>query len=248
MMRTDTIKPWARDEIDVRAGRYVSGVYLYMMLGVMVTALVAYALLGSGLMLSLAVNGGQGFALGIFVLQLGTVLAFRPVAERAGPGAVFGMFFFYSAITGVTVGYAGLIYRLPSIFNCFFAAALAFGGLAGFGHITRRNLGLVGTFCLQALMMMVIFSLVFMVASFFPALRSFLPAMDMSMGIVGLLVFSGLTAYESQRLRETAFNLARSDASEAVITRWTGYGALTMYLNFINLFFSLLRLFGDRRR
>ena len=248
MQRSAYSSVFSRDEVDARASRYVSGVYLYMMLGVMVTALVAYSLLASGIMLNLAVGGGSGFALGVFAAQFLTLMAFRPISQGAKPGAAMAMFFFYAALSGVTVGYAGLAYQLTSILNCFAIAALAFGGLAAFGHVTKRQLGMVGTFCMQALFMLVLFSLVFVVASFFPAMRAFLPAMDRTLAIVGLLVFSGLTAWESQMVRQTGYSLATSEASDSAIARYTAHGALTMYLNFLNLFLSLLRLFGDRRR
>ena len=96
-------------------------------------------------------------------------------------------------------------------------------------------------------MMTFVFSLLYVFGTMIPALRSFMPAMNSTLGVVGILVFSGLTAYESQKLRTVAYSLAQGDAGERSVSLYVSHGALTMYLNFINLFFSLLRLFGRRR-
>jgi len=238
----------ARDQVDVRAGKYITGVYVRMMLGVLLSAVVAYALIASGLMYQIMATAGTGFALGIFVLQFATVMMFRPMVQSASAGKVKALYYFYAAITGVTVGFVGIIYTAASILNIFAAAAFAFGGLAAFGHSTKRNLGVVGTFCIQALWMTIGLSLIYMLSSFVPFLRPFAQTLNITTGILGVLVFSGLTAYESQLLNQNAYSLARSNADEGSISLYTTSGALTMYLNFINLFFSLLRLFGDRRR
>ncbi|MCX6106979.1 MAG: Bax inhibitor-1 family protein [Proteobacteria bacterium] len=238
----------ARDQVDVRAGKYITGVYVRMMLGVLLSAAVAYALIASGLMYQIMATAGTGFALGIFVLQFATVMMFRPMVQSASAGKVKALYYFYAAITGVTVGFVGIIYTAASILNIFAAAAFAFGGLAAFGYSTKRNLGVVGTFCVQALWMTIGLSLIYMLSSFVPFLRPFAQTLNITTGILGVLVFSGLTAYESQMLSQKAYSLARSNADEGTISLYTTTGALTMYLNFINLFFSLLRLFGDRRR
>jgi FtsH-binding integral membrane protein len=219
-----------------------------MMLGVLLSAVVAYALIVSGLMYQIMATAGTGFALGIFVLQFATVMMFRPMMQSASAGKVKALYYFYAAITGVTVGFVGIIYTAASILNIFAAAAFAFGGLAAFGYSTKRNLGVVGTFCIQALWMTIGLSLIYMLSSFVPFLRPFAQTLNITTGILGVLVFSGLTAYESQLLSQNAYSLARSNADEGTISLYTTSGALTMYLNFINLFFSLLRLFGDRRR
>ncbi len=231
-------------ETDRRASRYVTGVYVQMMMGVAVTALVAYALVASGVMMMLATQGGSAFTWGVFLLQIGTVLMFGPMMQRASLPAVKGLFFFYAAITGVTVGYAGLVYQLGTMMSVFLVASMAFGGLAMFGYVTKRNLGVVGTFCMQALWMVIGMSLLYAVGSMFPAASAYMPALNITTGLIGTVVFAGLTAYESQRLRETAYSLAANGSTERSLGIYTTAGALTMYLNFVNLFFSLLRLTG----
>lgn len=247
MAQVDVLRSNARDEIDARASVIISGVYQQMMAGILLTGLVAYALVVSGLMESIAIQGGRGASLGIFVLQIGTVMMFQPLVRAQSAGKLKGLFFFYAAVTGLTVGYVSLIYTVASILNVFFAASFAFAGLAMFGHVTKRNLGVVGTFCLQALWMVIGMSLLQWVASFIPALSGFVPAWNMMTGLLGVVVFSGLTAYESQSIRKSAYSLADARAGEIAVSLFTSSGALTMYLNFVNLFFSLLRLSGRRR-
>ena len=247
MEKTHPLKVTLRTETDVLASKYIAGVYMQMMAGILLTALVAYGLVMSGLMEQIAVTGGRGVSMGILILQFGTIMMFRPIMERASPIAMQGLFFFYAAITGVTLGYVGLAYTLTSILNVFGAASFAFGGLAIFGYVTNRNLGVVGTFCLQALWMSFGMSLLYLAGSFFPAFAPYMPALNMMTGLVGVVVFSGLTAYESQTLKQSAYSLAQGRTDERTAAVYTTWGALTMYLNFMNLFFSLLRLFGRRR-
>lgn len=246
MQSTSTLRVGARDEVDVRASKYITGVYVRMMFGVLVTALVGYTLDETGIMYQLAA-AGPAFGWGILILQFGTIMMFRPMMQSASPAKIKALFFFYAAITGITVGFVGLVYTAASIMNVFAAAAFAFGGLAAFGYTTNRNLGVIGTFCIQALWMTIGLSLLYAVGSFIPFMRPFMETLNITTGILGVLVFSGLTAYESQLLKTNAYSLARSNADERSISVYTTSGALIMYLNFINLFFSLLRLFGRRR-
>src|SRR5262245_45936939 len=104
-----------RDEIDVRAGRYINGVYLQMMWGVLLTALVAYGLVVTDALRLMLVSYGSGLAWGIFAIQLGTIVLFRPMSAKMGAGGARMLFFFYCAITGVTVGIAALMFTLASL-------------------------------------------------------------------------------------------------------------------------------------
>lgn len=247
MQNSDSIRAGFRDDVDVRASRYINGVYAQMCFGVLVTALVAYALVVTGVLPQMLAAGGSALMWGVIILQFGTIMAFGPLSQRLSPVGVKALFFFYAGITGWTLGVAAMIFTTASLMNVFATAALAFGGLAAFGHITKKNLGFIGTFCLQALWMLVFFGLFYAVAQYIPAIGPYMPSMNITLGLLGIIVFSGITAYEAQKVRETGYSLARSDANEASIGRYTSFGALNMYLNFINLFFSLLRLMGRRR-
>jgi uncharacterized protein len=247
MERAIPLPASAKSEVDTKASIYISGVYLQMTAGILLTTLVAYALILTGVMDTIAIQGGRGVFLGIIALQFGTIMMAKPMVRSQNAAVLKGLFFFYAAITGLTVGYVTLVYTMASILNVFFSTAFAFAGLAAFGHLTKRNLGVVGTFCLQALWMVIGMSLIQLVASFVPALNGYLPAWNMMSGLLGVLVFSGLTAYESQLVRTSAYQLAQSPHSETASSIFTSAFALAMYLNFINMFFSLLRLTGRRR-
>ncbi len=247
MQNTDVINGFTRDSVDVRASALISGVYLQMTAGVLLTGLVAYALVVTGLIDVIAFQGGRAAMWGVIILQFGTIMMFGPLAASQNAGKLKALFFFYAAITGITVGYVTLIYTMTSILNVFFSASLAFSGLAMFGHVTKRNLGVVGTFCLQALWMVIAMSLIQAVLSYFPSASGIIPAMNTMTGLLGVVVFSGLTAYESQAVRQSAYSMADRGIGGTQVSIYTTSSALTMYLNFVNLFFSLLRLFGRRR-
>lgn len=236
-----------KSDVDVRASRYMRGVYLLMASGVALSGLVAYTLLATGLMTSLVMTGGQAFAWGVFGVQLLTLLAFGPIAQNASIGMLYGLFYFYAAVTGVTLGFAGMVYSAASMVNIFFMAAFAFAGLVVFGQFTKRSLGVVGTFASQALLMLLAMSLIFAVLTLVPAAAPYLPSLDFGLASIGIVVFAGLTAYESQKVRRMAYELAEQTVSDQTEARYTVIFALNMYLNFINIFLNALRLFGRRR-
>lgn len=236
-----------KSEIDVRASRYMRGVYLLMASGVALSGLVAYTLLATGLMPSLIATGGQAFAWGVFGVQLLTLLAFGPIAQNASIGLLYGLFYFYAAVTGITLGFAGMVYSAASMINVFFMAAFAFAGLVVFGQFTKRSLGVIGTFASQALLMLLAMSLIFAIMTMVPAAAPYLPSLDFGLASIGIVIFAGLTAYESQKVRRMAYDLAERTVSDATEARYTVMFALNMYLNFINLFLNALRLFGRRR-
>ena len=143
------------------------------------------------------------------------------------------MFFAYAALTGVTFSTLFLVYTASSIAATFFVTAGAFAGLSVFGAATKRDLSAIGRFGLFALIGVILASLVNMF------LRS--SGLDWLITVVGVLLFAGLTAYDTQRLKE----LFRSSGTVANLPL---VGALTLYLDFINMFLFLLRILGDRRR
>lgn len=239
--------PWAREDVEVRASRYVTGVYVWMAIGVAFSAVVGWGLFSTGLILDLFRVAGRGLMWGIFFIQLGAVLGFSGAVNRLNVGMARALYFVYAAVVGITLAFVGLIYTTTSIASTFALAAVAYGGLAVFGAVTKRNLGPVGTFCGMGLFMLFGLSIFAMLASTFGFLASWMETMNLGMGVIGVVVFSGLTAWESQKISAQAQSLARTDASGVQINSYVVHGAFMMYLNFINLFLSLLRLFGSRR-
>ena len=228
----------------LEASKIVASVYGWMGLGVGITAAVATGTVASGFLETLMASGRFTF-MGLFILQIALVLVLSFAASKLSAGAARGLFLAYSALTGVTLSTLMLTYSAATLGGVFAAAAAAFAGLAIFGAVTKKNLGFMGTFLFMGLMMVVGMSLLnmFVQSALLYSLSSWM----------GLLVFSGLTAYDSQRITQMAYGQTQEGSYGMAATVSAGtdkmviYGALSMYLNFINLFLSLLRIFGDRR-
>lgn len=206
--------------------------YRWMSLGLALTGVVAIGVAASPAALSLLLGSRLGFY-GLLFAQLGLVFAFGPVARRASTPVVAAMFFAYAALTGVTLSTIFLVYTASSIASVFFVTAGAFGGLSAFGALTRRDLSTVGRFAVFTLIGLLLVGLVnlFIGSS----------ALQMLASVVGVVVFGALTAYDTQKLKDM-FASGEVDGNLPLV------GALTLYLDFVNMFLMLLRLFGDRRR
>jgi FtsH-binding integral membrane protein len=206
--------------------------YRWMTLGLATTGVVALGVAHSPALVN-ALLGNRILFYGLLFGQLGLVVAFSRMAMRVSTGAALLMFLAYAALTGVTFSTLFLVYTASSIAGTFFITAGAFGGMSAFGAVTKRDLGAVGRFGLFALIGIIIASVV----NIF--LRS--SGLDWLITFVGVLLFAGLTAYDTQRLK-ALFASGEASANLPIV------GALTLYLDFVNMFLFLLRIFGDRRR
>ena len=215
---------------------FLGRVYRTMALGLGVTGLVAMLVASSPAALEfLIMNRGVMFLL--IIAQLVTVFAFTGLLSRISAGAAAAMFFGYAALTGVTFSTIFLVYTHGSIAGTFFVTAGAFAGLSAYGYVTKRRLDGLGSFLFMGLVGLVLASIV----------NIFLgsPAIYWLTTFMGVIVFSGLAAYDTAKLKQLA---AASDVSGDRGRKLALQGALMLYLDFINLFLILLRLFGDRRR
>ena len=204
--------------------------YRWMSLGLAVTGAVAWIVAATPALLEIVLGNRMVFYVLLFA-QLGLVMAFNAVAARASSAAAAAMFFAYAALTGMTFSVLFLVYTAASIASTFFITAGAFAGLSVFGAVTKRDLSSVGRFALFALFGLIIASVVnmFLASS----------ALMWATTFAGVLIFGALTAYDTQKLLALyANNQGRNLAIQ---------GALTLYLDFINMFLFLLRLFGRRR-
>jgi FtsH-binding integral membrane protein len=175
---------------------------------------------------------GAVVAFAPLVVLLGSMFAMRkPTARGAGL-----LFFTISALIGASLGVLGLVYTGASLASTFLTTAAAFGGLSLFGYTTKKDLTGIGSFLLVGLIGLVLASLVQMFWN--P------PGFSFVLSAVGVLIFAGLIAYDTQRLKLTYHELG-GDA--AALGAASSYGALSLYLDFINLFQFLLNLFGQRR-
>jgi uncharacterized protein len=204
--------------------------YRWMTLGLATTGLVALGVARSPDAIDFLL-GNRVLFYALLFGQLGLVVAFSSLAMRVSTAVAALMFFGYAALTGVTFSTLFVVYTASSIGATFFVTAGAFGGLSLFGAVTKRDLSAVGRFGLFVLIGVILASLVNMF------LHS--SGLDLLITVVGVVLFAGLTAYDTQRLKALFQNGAGGNLPLV--------GALTLYLDFINMFLFLLRLVGRRR-
>lgn len=222
--------PYAADE---RVTAFLRSVYGWMCAGLGITALVAFFVSQSP---ELVVTIGRNKLLfwGLMIAQLGIVFFLSARVEKIAAGTASLLFVLYSALTGVTFGFILLAFTGESVATTFLVCAGMFGALAMYGTTTSRSLAGWGQFLFMGLIGVVLASFVgiFWQNSGFQFVLSF----------IGVIVFTGLTAYDAQRLKAMAVALPSGQVGSYAIV-----GALTLYLDFINLFLMLLRFTGSRR-
>ena len=216
-----------------RVTTFLRAVYGWMCVGLGVTAFVAYAIASSPTLIGTLVADRFLF-LGLFLVQLGLVFFLSARVDRLAPGTATGLFIFYSALTGVTLSVILIAYTGASIASTFVVTAGMFGALALYGTTTSRSLAGVGQFVFMGLIGVILASVL---AMFW---RN--AALDFLISVAGVIVFTGLTAWDAQRLRQMATALPTEKVGSYAIL-----GALSLYLNFINLFLFMLRFMGGRR-
>ena len=219
-------------EIDVGLRQYMLRVYNYMTGGLAVTGIVAYLVSNSPAMLQAIY--GTPLQWVVMLAPIGFVLFFSFRLQKMSVGAAQAVFWAFSAVMGLSLASIFLVYTDASIARVFFITAGTFAGMSLFGYTTKRDLSGFGSFLVMGLIGILIAMLVnlFLASS----------ALDFAISVIGVLVFTGLTAYDTQRIKEMYIE---SDGT-AVMTKKAIMGALTLYLDFINMFLMLLRLFGSR--
>src|SRR5258705_2471220 len=204
-----------------------------MAIGLVLTAMVAFAVAGSPDLLRVLVGNRLVFFAHVFP-ELGLVSCLSARAERLAPGTAAGLFALHSALNGVTLSAILLVYTGESVTMTFVVTAGMFGALALFGSTTKRSLAGAGQFFMMGLVGLILASLIGM---FWHN-----DALQFLISIVGVIVFTGLTAWDAQRLKQMALALPEGQVGSYAVV-----GALSLYLDFINLFLMLLRLTGGRR-
>src|SRR5687767_7984891 len=221
------------DVRDERVGAFLSKVYGWMFFGLLLTALTAFAVASSPALIEI-VFGNRLVFWGLIIAQLGLVFFLSARVDKVAPTTAAGLFLLYSALTGVTSSVILLIYTGASITSTFIITAGMFGAMAFFGTVTKRSLAGMGQFLFMGLIGLIIASVV----GFFWQND----ALQFMISVVGVLIFTGLTAWDAQRLKQMAVSLPDGRVGSYAVV-----GALSLYLDFINLFFFLLRLTGSRR-
>ncbi|MEO0032659.1 MAG: hypothetical protein RIS94_2417 [Pseudomonadota bacterium] len=217
---------------DAGLRRYMLSIYNYMASGVLLSGVVALLFATSGMA---AVVFGTPLRWLVALAPLAFVMVMSFGINRISTSTLKALFWAFSVAMGLSLSSIFFVYTGPSIAATFFATAGAFAGLSLFGYTTKKNLSGLGTFFIMGVVGLLIASVI----------NIFLQSPGLAWGIsfLGVLIFAGLTAYDTQRLKDQYAYVAGSDfAGKAVVM-----GALTLYLDFINMFTFLLQFMGDRR-
>jgi uncharacterized protein len=222
-----------RDESAQRISAFLSRVYGWMFVGLLITAMTAFAVASSPALIKTLIFNRLVFWV-LIIAQLGLVFFLSARVNKMAPTTAAGLFMLYSALMGVTSSVILLIYTRASITSTFIITAGMFGATAVFGTVTKRSLAGLGQFFFMGLIGLILASIV---GIFWHS-----EALQFVISVVGVLVFTGLTAWDAQRLKQMAVALPDGRVSTYAVV-----GALSLYLDFINLFFFLLRFTGNRR-
>ena len=239
--------------VDQGLRAFMLGVYNNMLIGLVVTGITAYAVAH----FAVTSNPDQAtaslrgmmltpFGKAIYFSPIRYVVMFAPLAfvlifsfsvQRIAASTARLLFFVFSAVMGLSISSILLVYTQTSIANAFFITAASFGALSLYGYTTKRDLGPMGAFLMMGVVGLILVSLVN---------GFFVHSAGLSFGLSALvvLVFAGLTAYDTQKIRETYYQVA---GNVEMAARMSVIGALQLYLDFINIFMAILRLTGSQR-
>lgn len=234
--RTETA---TRAGVDVDQGlrSYMLGIYNYMATAIALTGVAAFGL-------ATWATNNPAVANTVYNSPLKWVLMLAPLAfimvisfgiNKLSRTAATGVFYAFAAVMGLSMSWIFMVYNIPSIVQTFFVTAASFGALSLYGYTTKRSLSGMGTFLMMGLFGLIIASLVnmFMQSS----------ALGFAVNVIGVLIFAGLTAYDTQRLKNTYDAVA---GNAEAMAKSSIMGALSLYLNFVNMFMFLLSFMGNR--
>ena len=245
--------------VDEGLRSYMLTVYNYMAAGVALTGIVAYFLftqtitMDPGLAAKSATGAAYGLKRGMYFTDLGVTLYATPIkwvlmlaplafvfglsamVYRMSAGMAQMMFWLFAAVMGASLSSIFIIYTHQSIVQVFFISAAAFAGLSLYGYTTKKDLSGWGSFLIMGVIGIVIAALVnlFLQSS----------ALQFAISVIGVLVFAGLTAYDTQRIKDGYYEVA---GNAELAAKTAIMGALSLYLDFINMFVMMLSLFGNR--
>ena len=228
-LRTRPASTLSQAQTDQGLRSYMLRVYNYMASGLALTGIVAYVVAHTGLYESL-MTSGAGFI--VMLAPLGIVFFMSIKLQSMKASTAQALFWVFSALMGASLAYVFMRYTDASVARVFFITAGTFGAASLFGYTTKRDLTKMGSFLMMGLFGIIIAMLV----------NTFLGSslLEFVISAIGVIVFTGLTAFDTQRIKET---YAESDGKEATLKK-SIFGAVSLYLNFINLFVMLLHLTG----
>jgi len=223
-------------EIDQGLRTYMLGIYNHMTLALAISALVAIGMfmLGRSNPIVQALYGSPlRWVIMLAPLAFVFVLSWR--FERMSYSALLSTFWGFAAVMGLSIGWIGLVFKVGSIVNALLVTTIAFGGLSLYGYTTKRSLSGFSSFLIMGLIGLVVASIA----------NAFLQSgvLGFAISVVGVLIFAGLTAWDTQRLKEDYEYLSQD---QALLQKSSVMGALSLYLNFINMFQFILTLTGSK--
>ncbi len=241
-------------EIDEGLRAHMNKVYGTMSVGMLITFAAAWAIAGLATTTDPSAAAAQlsankyltSFGATLFASPLKWVIMFAPLAfvfgfsagiNRLSAAGAQTVFYLFAAVMGVSISWIFLVFTGQSIIQVFLITAIAFAGLSLYGYTTKKDLSAMGTFLIMGVIGLIVASIVniFIASS----------AVAFAISVIGVLIFAGLTAYDTQNIKTTYLQMAHSGDQE-----WLGkaaiMGALSLYLDFINMFMFLLQLFGSR--
>jgi len=224
---------YQRADTQVQVNSFIQSVYNWMAAGLAITGLVAFSVANSSL--KFIFLGNPILLWGMIIAEIAIVFSLAARVDRMSASTATGLFVLYSAMNGITLSSIFIVYTFSSIASTFFICAGTFVACSIYGMVTQKDLTSMGSFFFMGLIGIVIASLVNMF------LRS--PAIAAIISYIGVFIFIGLTAYDTQKLKMMA--LTQPDGLDAAVLRKGSIlGALTLYLDFINMFIFMLQIFG----
>ncbi|MGP1958609.1 MAG: Bax inhibitor-1/YccA family protein [Arsenophonus sp. NC-CH8-MAG3] len=215
---------------------YMTQVYGWMTVGLLLTTFVAwYTINSSNIIMYLTTH--SWILIGLVISEFALVIGLSFLLPKLSGALATTMFMLYSALTGLTISLVLVAYTGASVASTFFISTAMFGALSSYGYTTKRSLSGMGNFLFMALIGLIIASMVniWMQNS----------GLTLIISYAGVLIFSGLTAYDTQKLKDMGNEIDSHD--QEGMRKYAILGALTLYLDFINLFLMMLRILGDRR-
>ncbi len=227
--------------VDQGLRSYMLGVYNYMAAGVALTGMVAYALN------QFAVQNGKLTEFGqaiyntplkwlVMLAPLGIVIYMGVRSHKLSASAAQGVFWLYAAAVGASISFILMKYTGTSIARTFFVSAAAFGGLSVYGYTTKRDISGWGAFLVMGLIGVIITSIVQIFVQS--------PALQFAVSVIGLLIFAGFTAYDTQTIKDDYYT--SSGFGEEALAKSAVFGALALYQDFVGIFMNMLSFMGDR--
>lgn len=226
-----------RSSADTALSQHMSQVFNYMAGGVGISALVAWLATTSPALMEIALKGNFIWFIALFI----TAIFLQSIVFRLQPAAGLAVFAGFSALMGFSLAPLALIYTQSSIATAFAVASFMFAGTSAYGYFTKRSLAGWGTFLIMGVWGLIGASLVAMILSMF---KINVGPFGMALNFIAVPLFAGLTAWEVNTIRDTFAAYGRDELTRS---RLAILQAVSLYINFINMFTSLLRIMGDRR-